>query len=201
VTEKPEHYCGPPLGSDPAAFPLNKMFKRGEGRGRRILIVGQWPAANGWRKSGKAFRTPDGKMLQSGENLNALLKPLDLSLEECAYTDLVKCYRGKGVPPLEKCKSGGWQIFERQLGSEDFGLLILLGPPVWEVVGKKAGTRLRKGKLANIALSGAPYSVLPIWHPVHIYPPSSRENRQIFKENRDELLAWLENSSGAANLG
>ena len=195
--EKDEHYC-----DNPDVFPTNKMFKPGKGRGRRVLIVGQWPAANGWRKSGEAFRTPDGEMIQSGKNLNKLLEPVGLSLENCAYTDIVKCYRAEGKPPTSKCKRGCWPIFERQLRSDDFGLLILLGPPVWETIRKKAGTVLHLGKLARVRLSGSHYTVLPIYHPVHQYQDSARANRQTFKELGNELrtlLAQLENASGGAN--
>ena len=195
--QTPEHYC-----TDPDAVPLDTMFKRGKGRGSRALIIGQWPAANGWRKTGKAFLTPEGEMLQSGKNPDALLEAFGLSLDDCAYTDLVKCYRGEGLRPLRSCIEGCWSLFERQLGSENFGLLILLGPPVWEVIGEKSKRRtfLRKGELVNVELSGSRYFVLPIWHTVHIYPPSSRENRQIFEENSDELRTLLTKLNFSSDL-
>jgi uracil-DNA glycosylase family 4 len=197
-----EHYC-----TDPEAFPFDKkMFKRGEGRGARVLLVGHRPAANGCRKSGEAlFRAPDGQMIRSGENLNALLEPVGLSLENCAYTDLVKCYMvGDNLPP-SKCVRGCWPIFERQLGIEDFGLLILLGPPVWDVISKKAWTfLLSMGKLTRVKLSGSPYTVLPLHHPQHSYRDSGPKNRRAIEDVGDELrtmLTKLEGPSASNNSG
>ncbi len=201
--ETNEHYC-----TDPEAFPFDKkMFKRGEGRGARVLLVGHRPAANGWSKSWEAlFRAPDGRMTRSGENLNALLEPVGLSLESCAYTDLVKCYIvGHNLPPSE-CVRGCWPIFERQLGIEDFGLLILLGPPVWDDIGKKNnGTSLLPmGELTRVELSGSPYTVLPLYHPGHSYRDSGPKNRRAIEDVGDELrriLTDLEDSSASVNPG
>jgi uracil-DNA glycosylase family 4 len=182
------------------------MFKRGEGRGARVLIVGHRPAANGWRKSGEAsFRAPDGQMIRSGENLNMLLEPVGLSLENCAYTDLVKCYTMRDNLPPSKCVRGCWPIFERQLGIEDFGVLILLGPPVWDVISKKNGTfLLPMGKLTRVELSGSPYTVLPLYHPLHSYRDSRTKNWRTIEDVGDELrtmLTKLEGPSASNNSG
>jgi uracil-DNA glycosylase family 4 len=193
--ETNEHYC-----TDPEAFPFDKkMFKRGKGRGARVLIVGYAPAAKGWRKSGEAlFRAPDGQMVRSGQNLNALLEPVGLSLENCAYTDLVKCYIVGGDLPSSKCVRGCWPIFERQLGIEDFGLLILLGTPVWDAIGKKNGTLLLPmGKLTRVELSGSPYTVLPLYHPGHSYRDSGPKNYRAIEDVGDELRTMLTNLEGA----
>jgi uracil-DNA glycosylase len=37
-----------------------------------ILLLGEAPANNGWRKSGKAWHDVNGKLIPSGKNLNEL---------------------------------------------------------------------------------------------------------------------------------
>ncbi len=199
-----QHYC-----NNPAAFPLGEMFKRGKGRGARVLIVGQSPASNGWRETGVAFHTRDEGTLPTGENLDELLRLLDLSLEECAYTDLVKCYRGKNSRGKDRgvrksCVRGCWPIFEQQLDTGDFGLLILLGQVVLDAFIDETQWPLFRGRLSSVVLSGAQYEVLPIYHTLHRYQGSARENLRTFEKLGDELrtlLVKLQDSSSAGTSG
>jgi uracil-DNA glycosylase family 4 len=161
-----------------------------------VLVVGQAPAADGWLRTGKAFIKSNGEMLQTGKNLNKLLRKIGLSLNECAYTELVKCYRGKNSSGYDKavlsgCVRGCWPIFERQLGTGDFGLLVLLGRPVLDAFKKKTKAPLVMGRLSDVELSDSLRKVLSIYHPVHIYPPSARENLHIFEELGNDLRTLL----------
>ena len=80
-----EHNCDSDLK-------VSDFFQLGSGRGSRVLILGESLAENGWRKSGKAFYTPDGRLLPTGKRLNMLLEKLGLSLEQCCFTELAKCF-------------------------------------------------------------------------------------------------------------
>ena len=62
------HYCD--TISD---FPSDKFLQLGSGAGTKILILGESPAPNSWRLSGRAFYTVEGKLLPTGRNMNELL--------------------------------------------------------------------------------------------------------------------------------
>ena len=80
-----EHYC---INID--EFPPTKFLQIGRGKGQDILVVGEAPAPNGWRKSGRAFYTPEGKLLPTGRNLNKLLEPFEVTVEDISFTELIK---------------------------------------------------------------------------------------------------------------
>ena len=85
-----EHYC-----EFPNEFPEHKFHQKGIGKGKYVLLVGESPAPNGWRKSGKACYSPEGKLLPTGKRLNELLTEFGLSVEICGFTELSKCFVGK----------------------------------------------------------------------------------------------------------
>src|SRR3990170_4127964 len=98
MTSVEEHHC-----QNHSSFPLDKFHQIGFGKGKQILIVGESPAENGWRKSGKAFYNPEGKILPTGKRLNQLLVKFGLSVEQCGFTELAKCFVGKNRKILDKC--------------------------------------------------------------------------------------------------
>ena len=117
-----EHHC-----QDISHFDINKFFQIGKGNGVSVLIAGESPAANGWRKSGKACYTPEGKLLPTGKRLNELLSPFDLSVEICGFTELAKCFVGKDRHFLLQCSRNCWPIFTKQIESQNIKFIILLG--------------------------------------------------------------------------
>ncbi len=177
-----EHYC-----DDPASFPIDKFLQPGTGVGTSILVVGESPARDGWRESGRAFYRVNGKMIPSGRNLNALLQDFGLSIEMCGFTELVKCYVGKDRSLLRACGHRCWPIFERQLEDHPFEFLILLGVKTLEIFNKEAGTELRVGELRTVEVSNSRYNVLPIYHPSPINPNNYPNNRAIFDKLSGEL--------------
>lgn len=171
-----EHYC-----QSPNKFPLEKYHQLGKGEGKTVLIVGESPAANGWRVSGKACYSPQGRLLPSGKRLNELLIPLGLSVETCGFTELAKCFIGKDRKNLAACCRGCWPIFVKQIKMADYKLIIILGIKILEIFNKINNSDLKTGIMSRVKIDDKEYSVLPIYHPSPINPHGQRKNRLIFK--------------------
>jgi uracil-DNA glycosylase family 4 len=181
-----EHYC-----QEPANFPIDKFLQRGEGRGAKVLVVGEAPARNGWRKSGRAFYTPTGKLMPSGRYLNELLAELDLSIEMCGFTDLVKCYVGTDRWLLKECGRGCWPIFIRQVGDNDFSLIITLGAETLKILNRAAGTNFAVGELSVIPIGGKDRHLLPLFHTSPINSSNRPRNRAILQAVTPAVRAIL----------
>jgi len=175
MSSSEKHYC-----KDPDKFPLSKFHQRGLGKGKQILIVGESPAENGWRNSGRAFYNPEGKILATGKKLNLLLTDFGLSVETCGFTELAKCYVGKNRKILSSCSEGCWPIFLKQLTTEDYKLIILLGVQTLKIFNQLSSLNLEIGKLSKATLDGIKYSFLPIYHPSPRNPYSFNKNQLIF---------------------
>jgi len=149
--------------------------------GKRVLLIGESPAANGWRKSGKACYTPEGKLLPTGKRLNELLSDLDLSVEICGFTELSKCFVGKNRKQLLSCSRKCWPIFLKQLGLCEYKLLIILGVETLKIFNLLSHSNLQTGVLDKIELEGKDYFTLPIFHPSPINPSGRAKNKEIFQ--------------------
>jgi uracil-DNA glycosylase family 4 len=184
----PAHWC-----RDPLSFPLERFFQAGAGRGARLLLVGLAPAAQGWRLSGRAFTTPEGRLLPSGRRLNSLLQPLGLTLDACAFTDLVKCFPGARPRPaqLAACARGCWPIFERQLQQGEFRLIVVLGKSTAVLLGRLLGTAFPVGELGLLPLHGRNYPLLPLYHPSPAHPFSQAWNAAILARLAPRLAGLL----------
>lgn len=66
------------------------------GKDNNIVLVGEAPANNGWRKSHKLWKDVNGKVLPSGVVLQKLFDIIDRDIFETTFLESVKCY------PLEK---------------------------------------------------------------------------------------------------
>lgn len=181
-----EHYC-----KEPNKFPLNKFHQKGLGMGKHILIVGESPAENGWRKSGKAFYNSEGKMLATGKRLNLLLSDFGISVESCGFTELAKCFIGKNRKALFSCSKSCWSIFLKQLRTEDYKLIMLLGVQTLAIFNQLSNLNLEIGKLSKAQLYDKEYSFLPIYHPSPINPHGHKKNTAIFEMNNGELLQLI----------
>jgi uracil-DNA glycosylase family 4 len=183
-----EHYC-----NDTENYPLNKFLQIGTGKGRKVLIVGESPAPNGWRKSGKAFYTPDGRLLPTGKNLNNILNKYDLGVENCGFTELVKCFVGKNRNLLNSCGEKSWDIFVKQLNTYQFTFLIILGVKTLELFNKYSKLSLKIGKIQNAEIADHIYAFLPLYHPSPISPIGHKNNLEIFKTNDQNISQILSN--------
>lgn len=162
------------------AFPLEKFHQLGVGDGKRILIVGESPAPNGWIISGKACYRADGKILPTGKRLNELLAPLGASVEESGFTELSKCFVSSRNE-LDACSEKCWPIFLKQIASQEYRLLIILGVKTSGIFSKLVHTELTIGAISDIELEGRKYKVLPIFHPSPINPTGRAKNLELFE--------------------
>ena len=181
-----EHYC-----QEPAKFPIDKFLQGGKGRGAKVLVVGEAPARNGWRKSGRAFYTPAGRLMPSGRYLNELLAEFDLSIEMCGFTDLVKCYVGKDRRLLRECGRRCWPIFLRQVAGNDFSLIITLGAETLQILNLAAGTSLPVGELSVIRIGDKDRHLLPLFHTSPINSSNRPRNRAILQAATPAVRAIL----------
>lgn len=181
-----EHYC-----DSTETFPITKFLQVGTQKGSRILILGEAPAPNGWRKSGKAFYTPNGRLLPTGKNLNKLLEKYFLTVEVCGFTELVKCYPGKDRKLLVPCGEKCWAIFIKQLQSLNIKVIIILGIKTLEIFNKQANTSLKVGELSQVTLENKVYWILPIYHPSPIGPFNHKNNIEIFNKLENQLKKIL----------
>lgn len=184
--EKYEHYC-----KNIQDFPLDKFLQLGSGNGSKVLIIGEAPAPNGWRKSGRAFYTPEGKLLPTGRNLNQLLYELNLSVESCAFTELIKCFVGKDRKLLDICGQKCWPIFLKQLRFGNYKLIIVLGVKTLEILNRLLNTDINIGKLSEVVIEGKSYVMLPIYHPSPIAPFNHKKNIEIFSAYHNTLKQML----------
>lgn len=177
-----EHFC-----LDVRKFPVDKFHQPGKGLGKKVLLVGESPAPNGWRKSGIACYNSEGKILPTGKRLNELLGKLGLSVEICGFTELSKCYIGKNRKQLKECGKKCWPIFLKQIKSKQYTILIILGVETTKIFSELCGTLLIPGRLEEVSVEDRKYFVLPIYHPSPINPSGQRRNRLIFSRLKKSL--------------
>ena len=148
------------------------------GNSNDIVLVGEAPANNGWRKSHKIWCDINGKVLPSGTVLQKLFNIIDRDIFETTFLESVKCY------PLERknlkiCSNNCKNIMLNQLEILKPKLIITLGEfPTRNLLNFKFN------KFADIVgniyeFNG--YKVLPIYHPSPISPKSYSGNIPIFE--------------------
>ena len=72
------------------------------GKDNKIVILGEAPANNGWRKSGITWYDINHKLLLSGVILQKLLNELNMKLEDIYFLEAIKCY-----PKERRCRRKG----------------------------------------------------------------------------------------------
>ena len=154
------------------------------GKDNDIVLVGEAPANNGWRKSHKLWCDINGKVLPSGVVLQKLFDIIDRNIFETTFLESVKCY------PLERknlkiCSSKCKNIMLEQLRILNPKLIITLGEfPTRNLLNFKFNKFSDVvGKIYEV--NG--YKILPIYHPSPISPKSYKGNIPIF-EKMKELL-------------
>ena len=152
------------------------------GKDNDIVLVGEAPANNGWRKSHKLWCDINDKVLPSGVVLQKLFDIIDRDIFETTFLESVKCY------PLERknlktCSSNCKNIMLEQLKILNPKLIITLGEfPTRNLL------NLKFNKFADVVgniyeVNG--YRILPIYHPSPISPKGYKGNVPIFENLRD----------------
>lgn len=152
------------------------------GKDNDIVLVGEAPANNGWRKSHKLWIDLNGKVLPSGLVLQKLFDIIDRNIFETTFLESVKCY------PLERknlktCSSNCKNIMLEQLKILNPKLIITLGEfPSRNLLDFKFNKFADVvGKIYEVN----DYKILPIYHPSPISPKSYTGNIPIFEKLRD----------------
>ena len=152
------------------------------GKDNDIVLVGEAPANNGWRKSHKLWIDLNGKVLPSGLVLQKLFDIIDRNIFETTFLESVKCY------PLERknlktCSSNCKNIMLEQLKILNPKLIITLREfPTRNLLDFKFNKFSDVvGKIYEVN----DYKILPIYHPSPISPKSYTGNIPIFEKLRN----------------
>lgn len=149
------------------------------GSNNDIVILGEAPANNGWRKSGIAWYDINNKLLASGVVLQKLLDITNVKLEETTFIEAIKCYP-KDRKYLKQCGNNCRDFLFKQLN--------VLKPRVVLVLGDYATkTVLNEDYKSFKDVVGKYYKInnmliVPIYHPSPISPLSYKGNVPIFEK-------------------
>ena len=155
------------------------------GKNNDIVLIGEAPANNGWRKSHKLWTDVNGKILPSSVILQKLFDIIDRDIFETTFLESVKCY------PLERknlktCSKKCKNIMLKQLELLNPKLIITLGEfPTRNLLNFKFNKfQDVVGKIYEV--DG--YKILPIYHPSPISPKSYKGNLPIFEKLKNEVI-------------
>lgn len=148
------------------------------GRKRDIVILGEAPANNGWRKSGIAWYDVNHKLLPSGVVLQKLLNTINLKIEDTYFLEAIKCFP-KDRKHLNKCSANCRKFLLKQLEVISPKVVLSLGDAA-----TKSILDIKYKKFSDVA--GKEFyldntKIIPIYHPSPVSPMSYKGNIEIFK--------------------
>lgn len=149
------------------------------GKDNNIVLIGEAPANNGWRKSHKLWKDVNDKILPSGVILQKLFDIINRDIFDTTFIESVKCY------PLERknlktCSANCKNIMLKQLE--------ILNPKLIITLGEFPTRNLLNFKFKNFSevvgniYEVENYKILPIYHPSPISPKSYKGNIPIFEK-------------------
>lgn len=154
------------------------------GKDHDIVLVGEAPANNGWRKSHKLWCDVNGKVLPSGVILQRLFDIIDRNIFDTTFLESVKCY------PLERkslktCSKNCKDIMLEQLRILNPKLVITLGKfPTRNLLNFKFN---KFGDVVGEFYEVDGFKVLPIYHPSPISPKSYKGNLPVFMKLKEYM--------------
>lgn len=158
------------------------------GKNKDILLLGEAPANNGWRKSKMLWKDTSGKVLPSGVIMQKLLEPLNIDLFDLSFIEAVKCY------PLERknlktCNNNCKKYLYDQLRILNPKIILSLGDHATKSILNIKYNAFKEivGKVFEVDFGITKVKVIPIYHPSPISPASYKGNIKIF-EMIKELL-------------
>ena len=142
------------------------------GNNNDIVLIGEAPANNGWRKSHMLWK-------DSGVILQKLFDIINKDIFETTFLESVKCFPVERKN-LKTCSKNCKQIMEKQLEILQPKLIITLGEfPTRNLLDFKF--KKFQEVVGNIyEVNG--YQILPIYHPSPISPKSYKGNIPIFEK-------------------
>ena len=157
-------------------FPNSKTVSIG--KKNDIVILGEAPANNGWRKSGIAWYDVNHKLLPSGVILQKLLGEINLTIEDTYFLEAIKCYP-RNRKYLTKCSTNCKLFLIKQLEIIKPKIVLSLGDAATRTI-----LDIKYKKFSDVVgkefdVNGI--KVIPIYHPSPISPMSYKGNIDIFK--------------------
>ena len=152
------------------------------GKNNDIVILGEAPANNGWRKSGIAWYDVKHKLLPSGVVMQKLLNIINIKLEDTYFLEAIKCYP-KDRKYLSKCSINCKSYLLKQLNIIKPRVVLSLGDATTKTI-----LDIKYKKFSDVV--GKRYdidgmTIIPIYHPSPISPKSYTGNIDIFNELKD----------------
>ena len=161
-------------------FPNSKTISIG--KNKSIIILGEAPANNGWRKSGIAWYDMDHKLLPSGVILQKLLDEIDIKLEDTYFLEAIKCYP-KDRKYLSKCSMNCRKHLFKQLEMIKPKIVLALGDAATRSILDIDYRKFSEVVGKEFTVNG--YMVIPVYHPSPVSPLSYKGNIDIFKRLRN----------------
>lgn len=154
------------------------------GENNDIVIIGEAPANNGWRKSKMLWRDTSGKVLPSGVILQKLFKIIDRDIFKTTFIEAIKCYP-KDRKYIKGCSNNCKQIMLDQLAILKPKIIIPLGEAATRMIIKDDFKRFKDvvGRVYEVD----DYKIIPIYHPSPVSPMSYKGNEPIFAKIKDIL--------------
>ena len=157
-------------------FPNSKTVSIG--KSHDIVILGEAPANNGWRKSGIAWYDTNHKLLPSGVVLQKLLNLINLTIEDTYFLEAIKCFP-MDRKYLNKCSNNCKKFLFMQLEVIKPKVILALGDSATKTI-----LNVKYKKFSDVVgnvfdVNG--FKVIPIYHPSPISPLSYKGNEEIFK--------------------
>ena len=159
------------------------------GKKSDILVLGEAPANNGWRKSGIAWYDESHKLLPSGVVLQKLLELIDYTLEDIYFLEAVKCFP-RDRKYLKECSNNCRKYLLEQLQIINPQIILTLGD-----VATRSLLEMKYSKFKNVVGQCFDYNgfdVIPIYHPSPISPLSYNGNVEIFENIIKEKVKVLQ---------
>lgn len=154
------------------------------GKNNDIVLIGEAPANNGWRKSHMLWKDINGKVLPSGVILQKLFDIIDKNIFETTFIESVKCY------PVER---KNLKICSNNCKSIMFKQLEILNPKLIITLGEFSTRNILNFKFKKFSdvvgniYEVNRYKVLPIYHPSPISPKSYKGNLPIFEKLKNHM--------------
>lgn len=153
----------------------------------RILVIGEAPAKNGWRITGKAWINEKGELVPTGKTLQKLLNEIGLDISDITYMEAIKCYPEGGRVTKEQQINCRYFCFE-QIGLLKPQIILSMGKYATEyLLGNDHKFSDLVGKQMFLNTNYGHFIVVPIYHTSPASPASYKGNIEAFRKIKDIL--------------
>lgn len=149
------------------------------GKDHNILLLGEAPANNGWRKSHQLWKNTEGKILPSGVILQKLFNPMNISIFDISFIEAMKCFP-KERKSLKNCSSNCQQFLKSQIEILKPKIIIPLGESATRSILKEDFKKFKDVVGKTFYYENTSAIIIPIYHPSPVSPNSYKGNIDIF---------------------